>query len=260
MNGNETMASKEEEDRFTREWLRTYSRKETPLHAACNTNNVDEVRRLLRETDVSQINIEDMEYKSPMYYAVSNAEKEIVKMLLEKDPDLLRKNSKESNAALLLKSVANCDVTIGQLLVENGVDANYILESDRKLWSPLHHACGHFKSANWRVVSMLINHGNAIVNAKNIDLETPLHLALAFTCNTKKSKYKNKGHRWRFDDIVFFLLEHGADTMCKTKLGKSPLYLAVENKSVRITRKLLEEYNVPIQDQVSRSVYMYSKG
>ncbi len=220
-------------------------RKDTPLHKACKDGNVACVEMILKDIDISELMIKDKATcNMPLFYAVEFRHPLIVKMLLEKDPELLQKNSKHRNAGLLHKAIENKDIEIIELLLTNGVDVNYNQpkhkEDSEHVSTALHYACSDLEGlVDSEVIRVLLKNG-ANVNAKSGNLETALLLVLANRDDESCDEV---------DSIVDLLLENGAETMCKGKEKKSPLYLAIENKREKIVRKLLEVHNVPTADQ-----------
>ncbi len=219
-------------------------RKDTPLHKACKDGNVVGVEKILKDIDITELTIQDKaKCHTPLFYAVDFKHTTIVKMLLEKDPDLLRKNSKSRNAGLLFKAIENENVEIIQQLLSKGIDVNHQQprrkEDVKHVPTALHYACcGSEGSVDPDVVRTLLQSG-AKVNVKNSDLETPLLLVLALDYYSSDE----------INGVADLLLEHGAEVLCKGKNKKSPLYLAVENKREKISQKLLEIHGTPIIDQ-----------
>ncbi|XP_031637111.1 uncharacterized protein LOC116349704 [Contarinia nasturtii] len=125
---------------------------------------------------------------------------------------------------------------------------------DEQLNTPLHNAAsrGYYLSR----AKLLIKHG-ANLNAKNINKETPLHLAVRYdkpdivkllvesgasvnpTLNTMETPL-HLAVKMNKADIVKILVDHGADVSAKDNTERTPIFWAAEYRNEHIARILIE--------------------
>ena len=119
---------------------------------------------------------------TPLYYAVTKAHPDVVRLLVSRGADV---NRDTKWGPPIINAAWNCNSDIMELLLDKGANANAALNSD----SALHMAAqrGHFDC-----VKLLVEAG-ADVNALNRFREPPIHLA------------KKEGA----EDVVRYLLDHG---------------------------------------------------
>ena len=124
------------------------------------------IRRFIQEG--ADINIKDSTFGwSPLHWATSRGEKEIVSLLLDEGADV---NVKDENSwTPLHEAVSNNDIQIASLLLDEGADVNV---EDRNFWIPLHEAVSN---NDIQIASLLLNEG-ADVNKKDKDYWSPLEL------------------------------------------------------------------------------------
>lgn len=158
------------------------------------------------------------------------------------------KHCYEFGVTPLHQAVLNNSLEIIQMLLEDGVDVN---SKDILDVTPLHVAVEY---SHVDAVGLLL-HAGADVHAKNILGKTPLHLAI---------EYSNRGDKFFCGNniaISHMLIAHpGIDVEQKVdpisisiafilsqrtgsifeETGKTPLFLALESKSIEIVQKLLE--------------------
>lgn len=211
--------------------------------------------------------IVDKRVRTPLFGAVKNGNKEIVKYLVEKGADVNKENiygetpllfAVSAGAAqwiggnLLLSAVQKRNKEIVEYLVDHGADVN---KADSSGTTPLHLAA---KSRNKSLIEYLIEKG-ADINSKNEIKKTPLSCAIEYytkdpsvlTYLLDKGADPNIGNSLEqavrnaclFGDTrtLEYLINYGAD---KEKM----LSEAIREKSVTITKLLLDRGADPTKE------------
>ncbi|CAC5423324.1 unnamed protein product [Mytilus coruscus] len=207
--------------------------------------------RFIKQTvtvNVSQIDFQDYQGRSPLYFACKGGHTHIVKLLLELNADVTKCNKRGHSplilackggytniVKLLLGKRANVNkqsmdgrtalhfackrgsLLIVKILLEN--QAN-ISQGGWSLQSPLYEAC---EGGQIEVVKLLLKK-NADVNQCGKFGQTPLIVA----CKAGRQ------------NITKVLLENEADIFKCDKFGKSPLYMACKTGNTDVVQTLLE--------------------
>ena len=207
--------------------------------------------RFVKQTvtqNISHIDFQDYQGRSPLYFACKGGHTPIVKLLPEKNADVTKCNKRGHSplilackggyiniVKLLLRKKAKVNkqsrdgraslhfackrgsLSIVKILIENRAN---ISQGGWSLQSPLYEAC---EGGQIEVVELLLKN-NADVNQCGKFGQTPLIVA----CKT--------GHQY----ITKILLENKADIDKGDKFGKSPLYMACETGNTDIVQTLLE--------------------
>eukprot|EP00026_Physarum_polycephalum_P002866 Phypoly_transcript_02875.p1 GENE.Phypoly_transcript_02875~~Phypoly_transcript_02875.p1 ORF type:complete len:834 (-),score=168.92 Phypoly_transcript_02875:78-2579(-) len=167
----------------------------TFLFAAAQ-NEIGMVQSLLDEETV-RVNDCDYDKRTALHVAASEGHIDVVRILIREGADL--NFADRYNATPLDDAIHHGHQDVAKLLVESGakhgVGSNFGLD--------LVHAAGHGDLKN---VIKLVENGIPI-NSCDYDLRTPLHLAIA----------------GRHEQVVKYLLEHGADITAEDRYGGTPL-------------------------------------
>ncbi|GLG94432.1 uncharacterized protein GBIM_01651, partial [Gryllus bimaculatus] len=120
-------------------------------------------------------------------------------------------------------------------LLERGADPN---ARDKNGETPMHRAARHGRPA---VLSVLLCHGGAHVNARCLSKETPLCYAIYY----------------RHAHCVVVLLENGADVKIKDALGLTPLHTAVSANDHIALVHLLLKWDADPEAQTNSGEWLY---
>jgi hypothetical protein len=157
----------------------------------------------------------------PLYYAALCGFKSLVEHLIIKHPDLVDANG-GYNMTPALAALARRHLELARMLYRNGSSVNFQGFFRR---SPLHSATRRGDSA---IIQVLLDF-NLDINAKSLNDETPLHLALNY-----------QDQPLDHSETVQLLLEYGADSNARTSDGFTPLHLASSEGTVEDLRMLLK--------------------
>lgn len=137
------------------------------LNKTAKGRDLSMIQALIKEG--ANVNTRDSTFGwSPLHWATSSGQKEIVTLLLEKGADV---NVRDENFwTPLHEAISNNDLKIASLLLEKGADVNV---EDKNLWTPLHEA---ISNNDLKIASLLLEKG-ANVNKKDRDYWSPLELA-----------------------------------------------------------------------------------
>lgn len=187
------------------------------LHWATELGRTEMVRILLEKDP--QINARDSQHlRTPLTWAAEKGHLQPVKLLLSHgaDPKVPDKHARQP----LTRAAKNGYLEIAKLLIEAGAD---ILAKDQHGWTPLHAAA---YSGHLNICKFLVEKG-AEINNGNKDQWTPLHEAA------------HRGHI----HVSKFLLEHHAKPELVDNRGRSPIYLA-EAKGHLELAKVLRKHGI----------------
>ena len=199
-------------------------RYKTALIIACEKNNLEIVKELLKEG--ADANMLDQFNCSPLMYACKNANLEMAKELIKKGANVNERDN--YGVTPLMMSCKRHSLEIVKELIKQGASIN---EEDKYYaHTPLIEAC---LSQNLEIVEELIKNG-ADVNRKNKLGDTAL-IKMCSNSNNASSSYLK---------IVHKLIEHGANVNEKNNLGYTPLREAScsnNEKSVEVVNELLKQ-------------------
>ncbi|MFH1537311.1 MAG: ankyrin repeat domain-containing protein [bacterium] len=150
---------------------------EYPLHLACDSGSICDVRRLIAQG--MDANDRDDLKKTPLHVA---ANREIALLLTENGADIFARDLQGNT--VLHTSAARGRMGVAEYLIRKGLDVN-----DNKCaegYTPLHVASGY---GHYRLVEMLMNKG-ASVDAKDEEKAIPLHSAVGIWPRIEKSSWE----------------------------------------------------------------------
>jgi ankyrin repeat protein len=213
----------------------------TALHFASEKGYHEIVRGLLNEMSGEQkyalTNIESNGGWTALHSASEKGNHWVIRALLngmsEKQRDaLIKKQSKNGNSALHIASQFksyNCHYWVVHALLEKISPEQrdtFINQQNNKGCTALHLASHHGQDKIVRELLKMMSEEqrDAFINQQDNEGYTALHFA------------SQRGHT----EIVKLLLENGANTEIKTKLGNTPLAFAQDNKNEEMIQLLLE--------------------
>ncbi|WP_342189704.1 ankyrin repeat domain-containing protein [Spiroplasma endosymbiont of Dilophus febrilis] len=231
-----------------------------------NINNL-EIAELLIDNG-ADVNLQDENDATPLYYAISTNNKEMVQLLINKGANI--KNITKNGLTPLYYAIILDNKEMVQLLIEKGANVNM---QDENGLTPLHFA---IEENNQEMVQLLINN-NADVNIKiTSDGATILHYAIL---NNKKEMVKllikkganvNKGVNGLIPlyyaistnnkEMVQLLINKGANVNMQDENDFSPLYYAINEENIEIVKLLLaNDADVNLQNKNGLTPLLYSK-
>ena len=196
----------------------------TPLHIAVSNGYLDMCQMLLEYK--ADVHARDNKGNTPLHLALSDNHLDISRILLEYNAEVNSRNEDGSTPLLIASSNGNIDIF--RLLVAHNAD---VFVHDNRGNTPLHVAAfgGHLE-----VVRSLLEL-KADVHSLNSEGLTPLQRAL-------------EGQRKGESDIVWLLLNHGADAKADEKSGNALLHLAASEGDLALARMSLE-HNADVNSQ-----------
>ncbi|HLX52908.1 MAG TPA: ankyrin repeat domain-containing protein, partial [Aquella sp.] len=167
-------------------------------------------------------------------------------------------SSYEDSYSLLHCMVESDDLSAVRALLQAGVDSNIVTDSEK--YTPLHMAYSK------EMAELLLQH-HAQLESKNKDGKTPLYCAL-FNRNKPYSGYFHKPtynyqiYQEKYDELMQYLLEEGADSNAVDGNGESLLHRAiggtgsfVESYPQYITLLMQFSANVEVKDCDGKAPY-----
>ena len=223
---------------------------ETPLHEAARRGRKEIAALLIaNKADLNAHNNRVYWDSTPLMYAVVNAHKDLVELLLKSnaDPNHQRRTWRVS---ALHDAVGQNNIEIVRLLLEHKANPN-VLRWNKGGGAPIHQA------KNEEMLKLLLAHG-ADVNAPNGAGHTVLYTAVRWNRQGQvKFLLSNHadpdvadrggftplhiaaGRDDRYLGVVNQLLEGGADANARTSAGVTPLHRAAESGGPNILKALL---------------------
>ena len=138
----------------------------TPLHWACNNNNLELAKLLLIKG--ADVNEKDYSQRTPLHRSCKTSNFEISKLLVSNGADVNAKTSGQQTPLHLSCEKSNFEIS--HLLVSNGADVN---AKDSGQRTPLHFSCAN---SNYEISHLLVSNGAK--NEKNKWNKTPLEIAM----------------------------------------------------------------------------------
>jgi len=173
------------------------------------------LRELVKALSQTQEEHTDAYGNTSLHHACWNNQGEVVKVLLEKDPESVNRLNDEGRSPLML-AAQRSNLMIAELLLAHGADASC---ADASGVAPLHVAADN---GDLFLGKALLTAG-AEINAKTSDGQTPLIRA------ARRGK----------NDFTAMLLEQGADVNAVDNENHSALYYASEAGLTEIVEQLL---------------------
>jgi len=197
----------------------------TPLFYAASAGQMNVVDLLISKG--ADVNAKDSRGgETPLFYAGDAGQKNVVELLIAKGADINARGAQRSSALESAAWLGRSDVA--KLLIAKGADVNARDESD---YTPLHPAA---INGLVEVVEMLISKGSD-VNAETTWGETPLHPAISGKTpwySTTPTTFDGKTR------VVRVLIANGADVNAQDAWGGTPLKMAQENGYTEIVELL----------------------
>jgi cytohesin len=190
---------------------------ELSIHVAAFLGNIEDIEDFA-ETG-ARIDIKDGRGLTPLHYAVTAGQYDVVKFLITKGTDVNVKEIWPFGTPVHL-AVENGDKEIVELLAAAGADVS-ARKSRATRAAPLHLAA---KRGRNDIVAVLASY-NADLNVKDKDGLSPLHIAVS------------AAHK----DVVEFLLAEGADLDAEDREGNTPLNYAIWNRNRDMVKLMLEK-------------------
>lgn len=213
------------------------SRQLTALHWACIKGNVQVIPLLIEKG--ADINAKDDRGFTPLHWACLEGNKEVSELLLKLGADI---NAQDIEGITPLH--LTCEQgreEIAQVLVNAGALVNAV---DEEQLTPLHLA---IRSKNEKIVELLTTQRSIIIDVKDVNGSTPLHLASISGSN----------------EIIRMVLAAGAEVNAKDSTGMTPLHWASVQGDEEAVKLLLqqgadihvtdEEGMTPLQDVVIKN-------
>jgi ankyrin repeat protein len=219
-----------------------------------NFNNAIDTKAILMTLDRgTNINFQNKEGNTPLYYAVYDGKIETTKFLLSNGANPNIQN--EDNIAPLHLAIVFGNIEIIEFLLSNGADPSI---QDEDGASILHYAAGYEEyEENVKVIQFLLEKYAYLLNVQDKKGSTPLHYAAisekagnikalvlhdAKNINIQNEKGDTPLHKAAvFGNIepTEFLLSNGADPNIKNKKGDTPLHKAAMFGNIEPTEFLL---------------------
>jgi ankyrin repeat protein len=138
----------------------------TPLHYAV-ANNSERIVKLLVDRNSDVILVQDEHGKTPLHKAVTKKFESIVKLLIDKNTAAIATQNKNGQTPLHMAAIWKDDIL--WMLLEN--NKNGVVLKDRDGDTPLHWAAGYGKEG---MIKVLVTVCPALVSIKNLKGDTAL--------------------------------------------------------------------------------------
>ncbi len=223
----------------------------TPLHEACQKSDLNKVQKICKcKTELqSCVRTRDCLGNIPLYYAVESNSTEIVQLLLEKCPNLLKTDDQienKYNSMILQLAIENLNLDIMDHLLQGGCPVNMKTRANAMVynWTPLQFTCNFVCSTMecgkstrnhpvLKIVKKLLKHKADAMIKDDIE-RTALHIVLAVQSGTNIH-----------GDVASLILDHGGGPQSENQRA-SFLNLAVRRGNFEIVKKLVEEHKVSV--------------
>ena len=184
------------------------------LMIAASQGYLHEIDRLIQKG--ADINAETIEGATPLIFAVSNDQTDIVNLLIKYGADV-NKATKVYDTPLII-AVKNQNDEIAEMLIRSGADIDI---SDRYDATPLHYASIY---GNFQLVDLLLYY-EASIDKKTVEGITPLTASI-----------------WAGNaDVADLLIQHGANMEARDNEGYTPFLMAAYNGDTLLMDLLYEK-------------------
>ncbi|KAI9761282.1 MAG: hypothetical protein M1840_001985, partial [Geoglossum simile] len=176
------------------------------------------------KTGQVEVDSNDGEGRTPLWWAARKGREEVVKLLLETGKVIVDSKDKYGRTPLSRAAGSGSEAVVELLLATGEVDVD---SKDQGGETPLSRATGSNAAGKEgdTVVKLLLATGKVDVDSKNRNGETPLSCAA----------------RWGRESVVKLLLETGkVEVDCKDGWGQTPLFKAASRGSEAVVKLLLE--------------------
>ncbi|MCR5612902.1 ankyrin repeat domain-containing protein [Treponema sp.] len=203
-------------------------KKNYSLQDALEAGNVIVAKKLLAEC--KDINEKDEKGRWPLKSAVLSQNKELIKLVLDKKPDLTQKSKSGKTDTVLMTAVKKHDVETVKLLLEAGTNPNErVIDYDNCSESPLYLAvCNAYYSnhreQDFEIIKLLIKYGADPNSCGGYYGGTDFMEA----CSSSSV------------EVVEFLLQNGADVFVKDEKNRTPYSIASNSEK----QKLIKSYTL----------------
>jgi ankyrin repeat protein len=181
------------------------SDKNTPLHHACESNNLEAISFLIQSG--AKLNVKNKKGETPLHCALDCSSLEVMQLLIQNGADVNVRDKSGKTVLHCASEIKDFSPEILELLIENNADLNIV---DTNGQSPIHYAC---LKGSADTLKFLIQNG-ADVNLTNKADKTPLH----FVCDDQHIS----------DEIVTILIKSGAQLDAVDKTGRAPIHCACQ--------------------------------
>ncbi|ORX44732.1 ankyrin [Piromyces finnis] len=196
-----------------------------PLINAINQNDIDNVILLVKYGKDNNIDmdINDGNGNTPLTLSYKLEHFEIFKFLVKYLDIINRKDANGNN--ILYYTINEEDVNTTKYLINNGVDVNF---QDIFGNSALHIS---IYKKNREIINTLLQNKNIILNTVNKRGESPLITIIKINDYTVKDN----------EDIIKELIKRGSGVNFIDKAGNSPLFYAVQKRTLPIVKLLIKK-------------------
>ncbi|KAL6628014.1 ankyrin repeat-containing domain protein [Neocallimastix sp. 'constans'] len=212
---------------------------------ACECGKISLVKYLIEHG--LDINKENIQGQSLLFYACSGGNENLVKYLIEQKGADINKEDKYNGETILFNACSSGNENLVKYLIEHGLDINkenYLCET------PLFNACFN---ENENIIKCLIEHG-AYINIMNDDGSTPLSI-ICMSENKNLTKYVieqgiNEDNEFLNEELfkackygnyhlVYYLIDYGVDLNMEED-GETPLSHVIRSKDEDLINYVIE--------------------
>ncbi|XP_046571007.1 ankyrin repeat domain-containing protein 50-like [Haliotis rubra] len=198
--------------------------KETILHIACRGENV-EIFKYLMKHDIVDIDSRDMDGWTPVMSAVSDGQKDMFKVLVQKGQ--IYHNRDTNGWTPVMQAISAGHMDVFDVLVEAGADLSQVSNKKETI---LHIACG---GENVDIVKYLMKHDIVDIDSRDMDGWTPVMNAV------------RDGQK----DMFNLLVSKGADLSQVRDDKQTILHMACGGGNTEIIKYLLKHTTVDIDSR-----------
>ncbi len=226
--------------------------KNTPLHIAVRDNDLEELKRILRNK--VDINKKNSSGYTPLMYAVNERNLEATELLLERGAAI--DECSENGWTIMMIAISNQDIDMVKLLFKYGVNINDPFPKckvkEYPEYYPLFFLLRSQKEIDFKIFEVMMRN-NLDINTTflNRDGATMLHLVnnLAIAkmlisegadVNAKNKHGFTPLHINSNEQVLVLLIENGADFNARSSSGQTPLHANVRCQRRKVCERLIE--------------------